>query len=143
MKIPSERHEFPGFTNEAGETLWISTPRTVKEGVLNRMGKKTPEGDGGRTSNLMLLDLATSWNLDDDDGALLPLTRTLRLESFHDQTEADRPEGDSTWQPRSAEQQLRDAKIAVLEQVPSEVLTTLARKVLTRGANVTERAEGF
>jgi len=90
VKIPTRRIEL----SEIGyEGYWVDMPRSVKEGWINEFASRTRPSTNGnepddgesfqsaRRANLMLLDMITAWNIDDDKGEVLPLTSTLSKES--------------------------------------------------------------
>jgi hypothetical protein len=79
VKIPSERVDleqigFPGY--------WIEVPRSIKEGFLQeflKLGAATGDGNSPesvqktREANIKLLEQVSAWNIDDDEGNVLPV----------------------------------------------------------------------
>lgn len=86
MKIPQNHIDlekdlqYPGY--------WLEVPRSVTEGWIYdfqkqqaaekaaalKNGKDPDQAEATRESMLVMLDLVTDWNLDDDAGTKLPLT---------------------------------------------------------------------
>lgn len=104
MKFGSRRVELPtefGTTN-TDETLWVEIPVSVKEGFakeIKELGRNDPDS---RKVNRQILRLVTAWNLDGEDGKVLPLMSTLKTEK---------------------------EQVAVLEQVPLPLFAFIASKV--------------
>jgi hypothetical protein len=85
MKFQTRRVELPeemGTTN-ADERLWLRIPSSLTEGQVRRMrklGKDTGLEDpfeAGRVGNAEVLKYIEEWNLDDANGAALPLMKAV------------------------------------------------------------------
>jgi hypothetical protein len=126
MRIPTTRLDFSDIGYDG---YWVVLPRSVKEGFVYDLGqiaapKAVGEDDGakalaeaerGRDVNIKFLELVSDWNLDGDDGKVLPLPRSLKD---------------------------RKAKAAVVAEVPVEIIRAIAER-LTATTKVGERVEGF
>jgi hypothetical protein len=79
MKFPSQRVELDpqkfGTTN-AGETLWMDLPVTVKELFVKQL-RSVGDDPGNVKANGLILSLVSAWNLDDEAGTVLPLFRDI------------------------------------------------------------------
>ncbi len=138
MKIPVDHivlEQF-GYTNQAGDLLYVDLPRGLREGAVNEFAKTTVGSDpGGRRTNIRVLTFIKAWNFDDDEGVLLPLMSTLKVEGF----ESD-PDG--TPNRKTAEAKLFDAQVGLLEQIPIEIIPWIADRLVNKRP-VTERTEAF
>jgi hypothetical protein len=80
VKFATRRVELPvdefGTTN-SDEPLWIEVPVAVKEGFAKKVRESGKDDPDGRKANAVILSLVVGWNLDDDEGAVLPLVRGL------------------------------------------------------------------
>ena len=79
MRIPVDHidlaeHGYPDY--------WIEMPRAVKEGYLHEFSKlslpsvdgdASAESDQSRATNIKIMELVTAWNIDDDEGKVLPI----------------------------------------------------------------------
>lgn len=99
MKIPSQHIDL----NELGyEGYWVEMPRSIKEGFLHdfqKVGRPVPgaaEGDDvdaeqTRASNIKILELVSSWNIDDEDGKVLPLISKCKTKVEKEKVVAELP----------------------------------------------------
>lgn len=78
MKIPVDRVDLGTLGYEG---YWLEVPRSVKEGYLHEFAKTGPQStadiaddtESARATNIKIMSLITAWNIDDDDGKVLPV----------------------------------------------------------------------
>jgi len=126
MRIPTTRFDFADIGYDG---YYVVMPRSVKEGFVYDIGliaapgetnedagkQAKAEAERGRDVNIKFLELVTEWNLDDDDGKVLPLVKSCKD---------------------------RKAQVEVVKEVPVEIIRSIAER-LTATAKVTERVQGF
>jgi len=118
------------------EGYWVDMPKSVKEGWLydfqTRTGGVNPDSNGetklqtdeerratadaNRESFTGLLELITAWNLDDEDGNVMPLLSTVKND--------------------------KKKRNAVISELPIDVIIFLSDR-LTKGLKVGEKTEDF
>lgn len=114
-----------GWKTEAGEDIFIEFPIGVLEGFIQEvntmrattrdLATEEEKVVQARKANLRFLDLVTDWNVTDDAGKPLPLPKTLKKE---------------------------DARLAVLAQLPTELISFTIDSILNKGA-VEEKTQDF
>jgi len=126
MRIPTTRFDFADIGYEG---YFVVMPRSVKEGFVYDLGliaapkteltdlgaQALSEAERGRDVNIKFLELITEWNLDDEDGKILPLVKTCKD---------------------------RKAKTEVVKEVPVEIIRVIAER-LTATNKVSDRVQGF
>lgn len=143
MKIPTRHLDLKDVGYEG---YWVEAPRSVPRSFLdemssyqvqNRQGRAmTPEEtDRARHGELLMLERVTGWNLDDDEGATLPLPRSIKADQFTDDPD-DQADG------KTAAQKAFAAKMKIVGYVPVEVIAYVSRKI-TMGDAMNEQTAGF
>lgn len=119
IKVPLDDLGYAGY--------FVTVPRSVKEGFVYDLQKgmgtngtaKVDEGtqaaEDMRHSSLKILALVSEWNLDDDEGKVLPLLSTLKKD---------------------------EDKVKVVAEIPIEIIKTITEKV-TASSRVAERVKDF
>ena len=125
MKVPVRKVSLKDLDEEYGE-YYVLLPRSLPEGWYHQIAERNLEAERigqkylaesddekkealrkeeavyRRESNAMVLDVVTEWNLDDDDGNVLPVPRSVR-------------------DPKK--------KVAVLSSLPTEVIELIALQI--------------
>lgn len=139
-----------GITRNDESEAWMRVPIGTTEGFINDLQKwrgEYPEDDpveaqrgqpkdpGGRHGNIMMLDRVVEWNLDDDAGHTLPLTKSITVdtESVKARAKADKI---------SLDEAVFLEKVEIIKVLPLDLFLELANRMLNSKA-LTDRAEGF
>lgn len=100
MKIPVQHID---LTELGYEGYWVEMPRSIKEGFLHEFSKLgratngTGDGDSDaeseqtRQSNIKILELVTAWNIDDEDGNVLPVLSKCKTKADKEKVVAELP----------------------------------------------------
>ena len=119
-----------GYKTQADEDIVVKVPRSVSEGFVYELGligadddkdDKKAQAESARDTMLAVLELVTSWNVDDEAGQPLPTIRSI--------TEKDKDKQ-------------RESRVKVLAQIPIEVTKSIVDKV-TASTRINPRVEGF
>lgn len=94
MKIPTDRIDL----GELGyKDYWVEMPRSMKQGYLQEFAaigsNGTDENDAevALATNVKMLELISAWNIDDDNGKVLPLPSKLRSKAEKEKVVAELP----------------------------------------------------
>jgi hypothetical protein len=142
--------ELFGLTTNDGSDAWLSVPVGTTEGFISDLQQfrgKYPDDHpdeklrgqekdpGGRRGNIMLLDRVVEWNLDDDKGSPVPLTRTITIDTPAVKARAKR-------EAISLDDAVFAEKSEIVRMLPIELYLELAQRMLNTKA-LSERAEAF
>lgn len=136
-----------GITRNDGTPAWMSVPIGTTEGFLNDIQKwrgDWPEGHpeagepkdpGGRHGNIMLLDRVVEWNLDDETGRELPLTKSITVDSPEVKALAKKD-------GISLDEAVFLKKVEIIRLLPLDLFLELANRMVA-SRPLTERGEDF
>ena len=118
MKIPIDRVDL----GELGyEGYWVEVPRSVREGQLHEFANLSIDSsdekaaDSARSANIKILELVTDWNIDDQNGKVMPVPIKAKT---------------------------RAEKERIVSEIPVDVLIFITRRV-TEGISVPEGTKDF
>lgn len=94
MKIPIDRIDLGtlGYSE-----YWLEVPRSVKEGFLHTFSQSGAKADedstpeSARETNIKIMELVLAWNIDDDNGKILPLISKCKTKAEKERVIAELP----------------------------------------------------
>lgn len=118
MKIPIDHVTLDDLGYEG---YWVEVPRSVREGTLHEFAGLSIDTDdekaaeAARNANVKILELVTDWNIDDQNGKLMPVPAKAKSKA---------------------------EKERIVSEIPVDVLIFITRRI-TQGISVPEKTKDF
>ncbi len=146
MKAKTQRLEMPqfGLEDKHGNPFWVEVPISLLEGFIfdvTDSRRSAVDDPGARRANARILDLVTAWNLTDEKDKPVPLTSSIKIESFTDDGE-DVPEEER----RTAEEKWHAARSKIVALCPIGTFKAIMERVTNQDgkeAAVDQAVAGF